>query len=156
MIGRFPRPLLCAVLAFGALSAAASADSPKVKPWTLYLKVGDKQIAYESDQLLAMASAKHLSNRETKTNPAVPIDTLVMKDTGLTRDRILKIVFLGATKTMLLEGKDLDHLGGLLLKLGPNNVTLVPKDEKTYEALRSQFGRPRVKDVERIYVYERR
>ncbi|MBI4562436.1 MAG: hypothetical protein HY724_10370 [Candidatus Rokubacteria bacterium] len=145
---------LSCLLAIGVLSGVSGAQQSREH--NLLLKVGDRSWKYDKDQLRALATKEVVSSRGSKKNPAIPLDVLLTKDTQLTMDRIIGVVIVGGKHVLLLEGHNLAHLKHLVLKFGPNHLTLVPETEETYNALKPIWGKPRLEDVERIDVFERR
>jgi hypothetical protein len=122
----------------------------------LLLKVGDKAFRYNHEQLRAMATTQIGSNRGIKMNPAIPLEALLTRDTKLPMDRVVGVIVVGAQKILFLEGDNLQQVPHLVLKFGPNHLTLVPASEDAYERNRALWGKPRIEDVERIDILERR
>jgi hypothetical protein len=150
-------------LGAGLLSAALTMwiwpEASGAQQWRdhqLLLKVGDKSFSYTSDQLKTMATAEFVSWRGSKRNAAIPLPVFLTKDTKLTPDRISGVNIVGTQKVMLIEGDRLKSLDGLVLKFGPNHLTLAPINDETAAALRPLWGKPRIEDVVRIDIIERR
>jgi len=142
-----------------ALAAGVMIGTGSAQQWrdhSLLLKVGDKSWKYDNEQLKALATKEIGSNRGTKKNPAIPLDLLLTRDTKLPMDRIIGVILVGAQDILFLEGANVAHVKHLVLKFGPNHLTLMPENEETYRALRPIWGKPRLEDVERIDVVERR
>jgi hypothetical protein len=140
---------LCAIL----VGVPASVGWPQ--EWrTLHVVItmGAQSWRYDSDQLRAMATKRHVSMRGTKDTVAVPLDVLLTKDTRLTVDRIIEVAVVAEEDVLLLEGEHLAHLKDVWLRIGPNHLTLVPADEPTHRALRSVWRKPRLIGVERIAI----
>lgn len=142
---------LAAVLLLGGPAMPQSAPDHH-----LLLKVGDRSWEYHTKELMALASRSIVSHRGTKKNPAIPLEVLVTKDTGVPVERIIGVIVVGEDKVLFLEGDRLRYLGRLILKFGSNHLTLAPEDDETLQALRPYWGRGRIEDVVRVDVLERR
>ena len=146
--------VLCAVLVISLL--AGTSFGQQWQEHKLLLKVGDKSWTYNNDQLKALATAEIASNRGTKKNPAIPLDVMLTKDTKLPLDRVIGVIIVGEDDTLLIEGQYLRYVKNLVLKFGANTFTLMPDGEETYKGLKSIWGKPRIEQVERIDILERR
>lgn len=144
------------LIALAALSLPRTGSGQEWRQHYLLLRAGDKTWKYSHDQLKAMTSAVHVSYRGTKKNPAIPLDVLVTKDPQLPMDRIIGVVIVGIDKVLFLEGDKLAYLKHLVLKFGPNHLTLAPQNEETERSLKPLWGKPRIEDVERVDIFERR
>lgn len=154
MLWRLRAGLLSAALTMVILQGTSAAQ--QWRDHELLLKVGDKSFPYTSDQLKVMATKEFMSWRGSKRNPAIPLDVFLTKDTKLTPDRIIGVIIVGTQKVMLIEGDRLKYLDQLVLKFGPNHLTLAPLNDETTNALRPLWGKPRIEDVVRIDIIERR
>lgn len=154
MLRRLGTGLVSAALALATLQGTSAAQ--QWRDHQLLLKVGDRSFPYTSDQLKAMATKEFMSWRGSKRNPAIPLDVFLTKDTKLTAERIIGVIIVGELKVMLIEGDRLKYLDQLVLKFGPNHLTLAPLNEETTNALRPLWGKPRIEDVVRIDIIERR
>ena len=146
--------VLFIVLAIGTPPAMSSAQQGR-EPH-LVVSVGSHWWTYNHDQLKAMATKDRSNTRGDKKNPVIPLDVLLTKDTRLSLDRVIRVVIVGQQHVLLLEGDDLKHVNHLMVMLGTKYTTLVPETDETYQALRPILGKPRLEDIERIDVVERR
>jgi hypothetical protein len=145
--------VVCAVLLAAGLPRAGSSQQwVNVK---VVVTMGAQSWSYTSEQLRGFATRTHTSMRGTKEAPAVPLDLLLTKDTGLTADRIIEIAVIAEQDVLLLEGDNLAQLKHVWLRIGPNHLTLVPENDEAYKALRSVWRKPRLIAVERIAIQRR-
>lgn len=136
-------------LAAGALPVPGQERTPAPG---LLLKVDKKAWSYTAEQLRAMATVDFKTFRGTKRNPAVPLEGLLTRDTGLRLERVRAVVVIGETKVLVIEGERLKYLKDLVIKLGPNQLALAPETEEAAEALKPLWGKPRIEGVERVQV----
>ena len=156
MIRRIGVALLSTVLVIGVLSGTSFGQ--QWRDHKLRLRVGDKVWTYNTDQLKALATKEVVSNRGSKKAAAISVEVLLTKDPKLTMDRVIGVIFVGETDVLLIEGNNLALLKTLVLKVGPNELTLRPEveTEETVSALMPLMGKPRPGNVERVDVLERR
>ena len=144
--------LVAAIL--GAAMVHGEGVAQETQEFSLLVKVGDKDYTYTTDDLEDMATVTYASPRGKEVS-AIPIDVLVTEDTQLSFEQILQIVIVGDKSVLLLEGENLAHAEHLWLKVGFNKATLVPDSEAgaSWQALRPIMGRPRLKHVEKVFVF---
>lgn len=148
------RPVLVTAVLVGLLVAGSVATPVLAQEWKDYglvLRVGDQTWKYSQEQLKAMATKTFLSNRG-KPNVAVPVDALIEKDPKLPLARVSQVIFVGAKQSLLVEGEHLAQLKHLLLKFGPNHLTLVPETDEAYRALRPVWRKAHLEGVQRVDV----
>ena len=143
---------LAGLLAWGFASPGVTAQQQAP---TITVRVSGAAWTYTHEQLLAMATDTLPNRTATRKNPAIPLSTILFKDTGLSPGKI-QIVFLIASKITVLRGNDLAYLDRLVLKNGPDkggrphHWALAPKDEEAYKVVASHMGAPRKKGIYRI------
>ena len=122
------------------------------------VRYGKTAKTYTHDQLLAMATEMLPNLKGTRKKPAIPLETILFKDTGITRDRVERVFLIGK-KSTILRGNDLAYLNRLVLATGPDKDgkphmwALAPKDEETYKAVRAHIGSRRKGGIYRIDIH---
>lgn len=116
--------------------------------------VGGPEIFYTHDELKELAPGREASSRGEKRQRRVPLTQLLTQDTGMTMERIERLILVGDTRSMLLEGEQLHYLGELQIKLGNLRPALAASDDEIPAALQPTFGKPRFKNIEAIYIYQ--
>ena len=111
---------------------------------------------YTHRQLLAMATDALTNMKGSRKKPAIPLASILSKDTKIAPEKIAMVFVIGE-KITVLRGKDLSYLSKLVLATGPDKAgkphewTLAPRDEETYKAMSaSTMGSMRKKGVYRI------
>jgi len=105
-----------------------------------------------------MATETIPNMKRTRKKPAVPLDTLLSKTTGLTPDKVERVFLIGK-KSTILRGNDLAYLNRLVLASGldkdgkPHMWALAPKDEETYRAVSAHMGSRRKGGIYRIDIH---
>ena len=121
------------------------------------LRVGKNVWTYTHDELLAMATTKIPNQKRTRQKPAIPLETLLFKDTGLKLTEV-EIVYVIPREGMItiLRGKDLAYIDKLVLATGLDKGkkkhpwAMAAEDEKTYKKLAPTMGSSRKHDINRI------
>jgi len=122
------------------------------------VRYGKTAKTYTREQLLAMATEMLPNLKGTRKKPAIPLETILFKDTGITRDRVERVFLIGK-KSTILRGNDLAYLNRLVLATGPDKDgkphmwALAPKDEETYKAVRAHIGSRRKGGIYRIDIH---
>jgi len=154
-------PLLVAVLSWGfpspGLWAHSDEDSAVQKDSTITVRVGNAARRYTREQLLAMATETIPNLKGTRKKPAIPLVTILFKDTGAKPEDV-EMVFVIGERTTILRGNDLAYLNKLVLATGPDKGgkphtwSLASKDEEAYKAIHPHMGSRRKGDIYRIDV----
>jgi len=122
------------------------------------VRYGKTAKTYTREQLLAMATEMLPNLKGTRKKPAIPLETILFKDAGITRDRVERVFLIGK-KSTILRGNDLAYLNRLVLATGPDKDgtphmwALAPKDEETYKAVRAHMGSRRKGGIYRIDIH---
>ena len=110
---------------------------------------------YTHRQLLAMATDALTNMKGSRKKQAIPLVSILSKDTKIAPEKIAMVVVIGE-KITVLRGKDLSYLSKLVLATGPDKAAmphewaLAPRDEETYKAISASMGSRRKKGVYRI------
>ena len=142
--------------ACGAFLTVVVLAAPVAAQWevrTVGVKVAGVMHTYDYDDLKKLAKDEGLSSRGTKKRDSVPLLRLLTADTGVSAEEIGHLLFVGTDRSMLLEGDDLQYLDRLSLKLGTLRPAILTDRDETWFALQPTFGKPRFKNLEKIYVY---
>lgn len=136
--------------AFAPLKAVAQQKEP-----TITVRLGKSVSTYTGEQLRAMATDTLPNLKGTRKKPAIPLETLLLKNTGVKPDKIHMVFILG-DKITILRGSTLAYLGKMVIATGPekggkpHKWSLAPKDEETYKAVYAQMGSRRKGNIYRI------
>jgi len=147
--------MLVGVLVWG-LAAAAGSAQPGAP--ILTVRYGKVARTYTRDQLLAMATEAIPNLKGTRKKPAIPLEALLFKETGIPRDKVERVFLIGK-KTTILRGRSLAYLDRLVLATGPDKDgrphmwALAPKDEETYRAVAAHMGSRRKGGIYRIDIH---
>jgi hypothetical protein len=147
--------MLVVVLTWSFSSPAVWAQ--QVKP-VLTVRYGKVARTYTHDQLLALATGTLPNMKGTRKKPAIPFETILFKDTGITRDKVERVFLIGK-KSTILRGNDLAYLNRLVLATGPDKDgkphmwALAPTDEETYKVVRAHMGSRRKGGIYRIDIH---
>ncbi len=152
--------VLVSLFAMGTFPFQAQADE---EPPAITVQTGKKHIwTYTHEQLLAMAKVDFLNQKGTRMKPAIPLETLLFKDTGMSLDMVRE-VFISVRQGMItvFRGDDLAYLDNFVLMSGPDKNgqphfwSMAPEDDATYRAFSSVMGSNRRHDVYRIDITEK-
>jgi len=122
------------------------------------VRYGKAARTYTREQLLALATETLPNMKGTRKKPAIPFETILFKDTRITRDKVERVILIGK-KTTILRGNDLAYLNRLVLVTGadkdgkPHMWALAPKDEETYKAVSAHMGSRRKGGIYRIDIH---
>lgn len=122
---------------------------------TIVVRTGSAFWTYTHEQFLAMAPDAISNMKGTRKKPAIPLQTLLLKDTKLSPKQIGMIFVIGE-KITILRGNDLNYLGKLVLATGPEKQgkphpwSLTTDDEETHKALMPHMGARRKQGIYRI------
>ncbi|MFQ5415848.1 MAG: hypothetical protein ACE5FL_02245 [Myxococcota bacterium] len=151
--------VLAVLLTTGAGSFAARADeddSAGADP-SITVRMGNSAWTYSHEQLLAMATTSIPNLRRTKQKKALPLASLLFKDTGLRLDQVDTIFVIPKSGMVtILKGKDLAHVEQLVLATGVDKHgsshpwAMAAASPQAYEALKRTMGSPRKHKIERI------
>jgi hypothetical protein len=152
---------LALALGWGGAAPGAGAQA-KVPPSagpdpSITVRISGNAWTYSHDQLLAMARASIPNRRGNRQNPAIPLDVILFKDTGLAIDQVQAVFLIGA-KVSVLRGGDLAYLSRLALKTGPDKQgrrhpwSLAPLDDEAFRAVAPHMGSHRRKEIYRINI----
>lgn len=147
---------LAAVVLLSSAVIPTRAETPqKDKDPTITVRISGTAWTYTHDQLLPMATATLSNRRGNRQNPAIPLDRILFKDTGVKPENVLQVFLIGA-KVSVLRGDDLAYLGRLALKTGPDKQgkrhpwSLAPLDDEAFKAVAKHMGSHRRKEIYRI------
>ena len=147
--------MLVVVLMWGFSSPMGWAQQ---KDPVLTVRIGKVSRTYTREQLLALATETLPNMKGTRKKPAIPLETILFKDTGIPRDKVERVILIGK-KTTILRGNDLAYLNRLVLATGsdkdgkPHMWALAPKDEETYKAVSAHMGSRRKGGIYRIDIH---
>jgi hypothetical protein len=145
--------ILACLLTWAVASAAVEVQQQKAPSITV--RIGRTAWTYTNDQLRVMATEKVSNLKGNRQKPAVPLETVLFKDTKLAPDKV-HMIFVMGSKVTVLRGDDLKHLDKLVLATGPDkgdkphHWTMMPRDEESYKALAPHMGSRRKGKIYRI------
>lgn len=140
--------ILMAVTAGFASPAAAWTDD-----FHLFVKVKGIETYYSYDELVELTTRQRESMRGIKTANTIGLPELVTAGGNIEVEEIEGILLVGGTRILLLENDLLQYLPHLELKLGRLRPSIAPTDDETWHAMQPEFGAPRFKDVQQVFVY---
>jgi len=145
-----------AVIAAIALFGVDDASGQEFwEDYRLRVKVsGGPELFYSHDELKALAPGREASSRGEKRQRRIPLTMLMTHETGLTMDDVTRVILVGDTRSMLLEGDQLQYLDQLQVKLGNLRPAVAAADDQIPDGLQPTFGKPRFKNIESIYIYQ--
>ncbi|MBI4562435.1 MAG: hypothetical protein HY724_10365 [Candidatus Rokubacteria bacterium] len=142
--------LLVSLLAWGLATPEAQQQAPQIT-----VRVGNAAWTYTHEQLLAMANDTLPNLKGTRQKPAIPLETILFRDTGLSPEKVQMVVIIGS-KTTVLRGNELKYLDKLVLATGPDKGgrphpwAMAAEDEQTYKLLAPHMGSRRKHGIYRI------
>jgi hypothetical protein len=153
-------------LLFGAIACAlagtANANGFVDHDNSITVRVGKATWRYEDADLRKMATAEIPNMRGTRKKPAIPLEALIYRDTGIDSKTIESVTVIpGDGMPSLLRGADLARLKDLVITTGPEKAgaphgwALAPKSEEVYRAAREDFGSRRRRIVVAIDLVEK-
>ena len=153
-----PRPAAVLVLVAASLLPlsvhAADKNGDKKKDFfAVEVKAKGVVYPYNHKSLQSMATQDVPSLRGTKQRKSIPLSIVVTRDTGVSLDEIEQILLVGAERTLLLEAENLEYLDRLFLKVGTLRPSIYPDADETWRAMQPEFGAPRFKNLEKIFVF---
>lgn len=157
---------LLVVLAVFVFPSAVMAKKPKKPPKVVVPPTKDPEIkvrlakqvwTYTHDQLMEMATATIPNLRGTRKKPAVPLASVLYKDTGLKPDDLESVtVVTDHGMPTVIQGKELEFIPKLVLASGEDKGkfghpwSMAPINEKIYKQLHQTMGSRRRHGVIRI------
>lgn len=157
---------LLVLLAVFALPSAAVAKKPKKPPKVVVPPTKDPEIqvhlakqvwTYTHDQLMEMATTTIPNLRGTRKKPAVPLASVLYKDTGLKPEHVESVtVVTDHGMPTVIQGEDLMFIPKLVLASGADKGkfghpwSMAPINEKIYKQLHQTMGSRRRHGVIRI------
>ena len=135
-----------------ASKKAAPAKDPQIE-----VRVAKEVWTYTHKQLLEMATTTIPNLRGTRKKPAIPLSSVLYKDTGLSPEQVESVtVITDHGMPTVLQGKDLVFLDKLVLTSGTDKGkfghpwSMAPINEKIYKKLHKTMGSRRRHGVIRI------
>lgn len=147
--------IVLAGLAAGAVGLSLSLAAAQPREQTVTVRAGKAAWVYSDARLLAIATERLPNLKGTRMKPAIGLDRLLARETGLDPGQMAMVVVIGEIVT-LLRGPDLAHLDKLVLATGPDkggrrhDWALAARDEKAYMALSPSIGSGRKHGIYRI------
>lgn len=141
--------LMLVALALPGLGAAQEGDW---QTFTLGVKAKGLWHDMSSEQLRSLADGKESSLRGSKMRDVIPMSNL-LDHLEIPLDDVAWVLFVSDKRSMLIENDLLEHLPALSIKLGTLRAAIRTDDDATWKALQPEFGGPRFKNLESIYVW---
>jgi hypothetical protein len=151
----FPRVGIAILACFSAWAVVSAAVEAQQKAPSITVRIGKAAWTYTNEQLRAMATDKVANLKGNRQKPAIPLETVLFKDTKLTAEKV-QMIFVMGSKITVLRGDDLKHLTRLVLASGadkgdqPHQWAMMPRDEESYKLLAPHMGSRRKSKVYRI------
>ena len=152
--------VLVALFTLGTISfqVHAGQDAPQIT-----VKTGKKHNwTYTHEQLLAMATEEISNQKRTRMKPAIPLEALLFKDTGMSLEMVREVfIMTGHGMITIVRGDDLAFLDKLVLVSGPDKNgkphiwSLAPDNEAMYRTISHFLGANRKHGVVRIDITEK-
>lgn len=135
-------------LLLGANSAAADWGD-----YRLRMKADGDWVELTEEDLKNLSTGDRAATRGQRQRKIIPLTVLLEDALGAELDKVTQVLLVNDERSLLLEAGHLQHLGQLEMKLGKKRPAVQPVDDTTWRALQPEFGQPRFKDVETIFVW---